>query len=222
MQISIPGGPSSEEANYEDENEDIEIVDLKIIPSSAVPAPTSTTSETSAATQLDSTTESPIQRFFAAISTCSNLHPDPIPGGGGLSTDDDIQDGNEDEDDPIIFEGSVGYESILMPRSSGITTLADTSSMPPPMPGSSGWITAENVNEFFDEEGNFKGRDGDDDEEEELRLGPGAGSIRTRDEDVDVEGGLEDAEGGRDGSGREVAGETEEMETSQTKWRRTG
>ncbi len=66
--------------------------------------------------------------------------------------------------------------------------------LPPPMPGSGGWITAENVEEFFDEEGNWKG------EGQGPRLGEGAGVVR----------GREDGEDGvADGDGEE------------TKWRRT-
>jgi len=66
------------------------------------------------------------------------------------------------------------------------------------MPGSGGWITAENVSEYFDEEGNWRGaREG---------LGEGAGSVRRREEDdgeVNGHGGVE------------------EMEGEETKWRRT-
>ena len=51
------------------------------------------------------------------------------------------------------------------------------------MPGSGGWITAENMDQYFDEEGNWIG--GDDDEDEKNKgepLGPGAGTVRTREE----------------------------------------
>ena len=75
--------------------------------------------------------------------------------------------------------------------------------LPPPMPGSGGWITAENVGDFYDEEGNLRS--------ENQGLGEGAGSVRRREED----GGSEDGEGGGvDGDG---VGDGEE-----TKWRRTG
>jgi nucleotide-sensitive chloride channel 1A len=47
------------------------------------------------------------------------------------------------------------------------------------MPGSGGWITADNVHEFFDEDGNFIGGQGAEEEEE---LGEGAGRVRDRDE----------------------------------------
>lgn len=48
-------------------------------------------------------------------------------------------------------------------------------------PGASGWITAENMDEYLDEDGNFKGPVFGDAEEEEL--GPGAGTVRPREED---------------------------------------
>lgn len=68
------------------------------------------------------------------------------------------------------------------------------------MPGSGGWITAENVGDFFDEEGNWRG--GEEFTANEVLgvpgagLGEGAGSVRGREEGE----GLED----------------------ETKWRRTG
>lgn len=109
--------------------------------------------------------------------------------------------------------------------------------LPPAFPGSGGWITAENLHEHFDGEGNWlpgrepqgqsragegiitNGHDGEEGEEEGGGLGPGAGSVRMRDEgeeygrrgDVDVDGEV----GG--GNGEEIGGGGEE-----TKWRRTG
>lgn len=51
-------------------------------------------------------------------------------------------------------------------------------------PGASGWITADNMDEYMDEEGNFRGSVIGGEE-----LGPGAGTVRTRDEaDGDVNG----------------------------------
>lgn len=79
--------------------------------------------------------------------------------------------------------------------------------MPPPMPGSGGWITAENVGEFFDEEGNWRG--GEEWTESEVvgvpggGLGAGAGNVRGREE------------GGGGGGGGGVD------EGDETKWRRT-
>jgi len=75
--------------------------------------------------------------------------------------------------------------------------------LPPPVPGSGGWITAENAGEFFDEEGNWRGG----------VLGPGAGvgAVRAREEEEDEEEGY--------GEGDAVEGEEVGEET---KWRRTG
>lgn len=108
-----------------------------------------------------------IKKIFDAVSNCSNLHPDP-------SFDDD-QDMDDGDDDRIIFEGSVGYEGISgLP---GVQRGAGDGGLPPPFPGSGGWITAENVGEYFDEEGNWI-RDG----AEGASLGEGAGRTRTREE----------------------------------------
>ncbi len=89
---------------------------------------------------------------------------------------------DEDGDSRIVFEGNVGYEGISgLP---GVTRGVSDDGLPPPFPGSGGWITAENVGEYFDEEGNWIGGGG----EEEL-LGEGAGRVRGRDEvDGDNEG----------------------------------
>jgi nucleotide-sensitive chloride channel 1A len=51
-------------------------------------------------------------------------------------------------------------------------------SLPPPFPGSGGWITADNVNEYFDEDGNWIG--GGDVE-------PLAGRVRTH-EEISIDG----------------------------------
>lgn len=48
-------------------------------------------------------------------------------------------------------------------------------------PGATGWITADNMDNYLDEEGNFRGeimREGEGDQ-----LGPGAGTVRPRDGD---------------------------------------
>ena len=69
------------------------------------------------------------------------------------------------------------------------------------MPGSSGWITAENMHEFIDENGNWiEGDNEGDDGQSDEPLGPGAGTVRARDD-----GGAE----GNKNSGDE------------TKWQRT-
>lgn len=101
------------------------------------------------------------QKLYDAIAECSNLHPDPY----GEDDDDDA------DDERIIFEGNVGHEAIE--GFSGVLRGASDGSLPPPMPGSGGWITAENVNDFFDADGNWI---------EPEELGEGAGRARPHDE----------------------------------------
>jgi nucleotide-sensitive chloride channel 1A len=104
-----------------------------------------------------------IKALFEAVSNCSNLHPDPTFEG------DDMEEG----DDRIVFEGNVGYEGTSgLP---GVQRGVADGGLPPPFPGSGGWITAENVSQFFDADGNWIG-------EEAESLGEGAGRIRTREE----------------------------------------
>lgn len=144
----------------------------------------------------------PIQSLFAAISACANLHPDPV------TPNNDHEDGDEGMSmgPPVMFEGGVGYECTH-------PTQTQESGLPPPMPGSGGWITAENVGDFFDEEGNFRGR------VQVGGLGPGAGSVRGWEEGVDGEGGV-DADAEREGEGQEN-GRGDGL-GEETKWRRTG
>lgn len=126
------------------------------------------------------------QLLYTALSDCANLHPDPASPGSG-------EEGG-DAHPNIIFE-----DDAQAPYST-FNSIADgpQTALPPAMPGSGGWITAENVNEYFDEEGNWRGA--------AEGLGDGAGSVRRRAEDDGVVNG----DGG-----------TEEIEGEETKWRRT-
>jgi chloride channel, nucleotide-sensitive, 1A len=117
-------------------------------------------------------------KLYEAIANCSNLHPDP------RDEDDGEDDGEDDPYDRIIFEGSAEHEAIE--GFTGVLRGAADGSLPPPMPGSGGWITAENVHEYFDEDGNWIGQGAEEE------LGDGAGRTRGREE-------LED--GDADGSG---------------------
>ena len=69
--------------------------------------------------------------------------------------------------------------------------------LPPPLPGSSGWITAENVHEYFDGEGNWIGEGGGVSGE----LGEGAGRVHEREEadadDANGQGVSEDGDSKR-------------------------
>lgn len=119
----------------------------------------------------DSATPSTAQKLFEAVSSCSDLHPD-----------EDEDDDDEGEFDRIVFEGSTEHEALE--GFTGVLRGSSNGALPPPMPGSGGWITADNFREFFDEEGNWLGRDGEGEAEAPAdgELGEGAGRIRTRDE----------------------------------------
>ena len=183
MQIS-----TSADADDDDDDDDPPTISMTLLPSLTVPPGIPEPARSPAPAELTPDTpargapETPIQSLFAAISACANLHPDPV------SADDD---GEMMGGPPIMFEGGVGYQSS---NSGG-------AGLPPPVPGSGGWITAENVGEFFDEEGNWRGGG----------LGAGAGSVRERERE-------EEEEGEEDGEGvfEDAVGEGEE-----TKWRRT-
>lgn len=156
------------------EDEDMDAVEVTLIPppsSEGEEAPTS------------------IQALFSAVSNCSNLHPDPT-----FQEDEDMDDEEGGGDSRIIFEGNVGYEGVSG-LSGAFQGVAD-GGLPPAFPGSGGWITAENVKEYFDEDGNWIGV-----EEVEV-LGEGAGRVRTR-EEVDGEGEVNgDGHGGEEDSKR--------------------
>jgi len=141
MQLDL--SPPSEEDEF------AEPIELILLPP-AMP------SEAAAAVTPATPSEEPIKALFAAVSTCSNLHPDAI------ESDDEMDDGT---DDRIVFEGSVGYEGVSgLP---GVLRGAADGGLPPPFPGSGGWITAENVGEFFDAEGQWIGGEEEEKEEKE-------------------------------------------------------
>ncbi|EHA55754.1 hypothetical protein MGG_07326 [Pyricularia oryzae 70-15] len=147
------------------------------------------------------TTES-TPALFAAISACAELHPDPA----------DADDDDEDED-RIVFESAAGFEP-----GSGIFRGVSDGGLPPAMPGSSGWITADNVNEFFDEDGNWIGGEEYDAEEGiSGELGEGAGRVRGRDE---VSGAEQPAaangQEGRNGQQNGAEGEDSESKRQRT------
>lgn len=126
----------------------------------------------------DGDTQTAAKLLFEAISTCSNLHPDPA----------DDEDADDDGEDRIVFESNPEFESVE--GFTGVLRGSTNGGLPPPVPGSSGWITAENVHEYFDEDGNWIGEGGVGDAEEEL--GDGAGRVRNRDESGEVNGGKDD------------------------------
>lgn len=159
MQLELSNGDTGD---GDDDEKGLDFIEVTLFPSSALP---SSSAEEASATNITPD----IQSIFAAVATCSNLHPDP-----SSVADEDMHD--DDADSRIIFEGSVGYEGI-----SGLPSVQRGTvdgGLPPPFPGSSGWITAENIGEYFDEEGNWIGGSSGNEE----GLGEGAGRVRTRDE----------------------------------------
>ncbi|KAJ6786643.1 hypothetical protein PWT90_09407 [Aphanocladium album] len=131
-------------------------------------------------------------KLYEAIAACSNLHPDPAHEG-------DEDDAEEDNYDRIVFEGSAEHDALE--GFSGVLRGNADGGLPPPMPGSGGWITAENVSEYFDADGNWIGPGAEVGGEEE-ELGEGAGRTRARDEvegqdGVNGHGAEEDAESKR-------------------------
>lgn len=114
---------------------------------------TSTNAESPSSPRLDALA-SPTQLLYTALTECSNLHPDP-------------DESNSENEGPNIM-----YDEDDQSLSSGIA-------LPPPIPGGGGWITADNVNDFFDEDGNFRPRADANGE----ALGPGAGAVRSREAD---------------------------------------
>lgn len=175
---------------------------MTLVPTAIVARrPETTSSEERGNDAPESESESQAQQLYTALSACANLHPDPVSG-SEADADEEEGGGGGGQRPAIMFEGDRDVGGIFPLRNGE----AGASGLPPPMPGSGGWITAENVGEFFDEEGNWRG-DGGLGQEGDVDgggLGEGAGTVRTREEDVDGE----DAEG--EGGG-----------TEETKWRRT-
>ncbi|KAI0525483.1 regulator of volume decrease after cellular swelling-domain-containing protein [Xylaria bambusicola] len=159
-----------------DDDESFEPIELTLIPYKP-----SSSDEVHAA--LDPLNAERTSALFNQISACSNLNPDPRNEG---EEDDEDDEFNADH---IVFEGNVD-EGVAIEGLPGVLQGNNTGGLPPPMPGSSGWITADNVNEYFDEEGNWIGDNGVSGE-----LGDGAGRVRGRDEvEQDGKNGHEEVE----------------------------
>ncbi|EGE07114.1 hypothetical protein TEQG_06102 [Trichophyton equinum CBS 127.97] len=186
MQLATTGG--GDENMDEDVDEDS--ISLTIIPLSA-PATQPTDQETSAEEE-DKETQSQIEALFEAVSACSNLHPDPV------EQDDEnrYEDADEGEEFHQQLQGSALFQNgLIFPGN-------NAGGLPPALPGSGGWITAENAHEYFDEDGNWKGG-------EEAPLGAGAGTVRPREDDDE---GMNEVDASNNENG--TAGD-------ETKWRRT-
>lgn len=173
MQIAIPSVPS--------EDDEEQSITLTVVP------PANADGAEAEEKAGDESEESQAQKFYDAVSACSNLHPDPVEPG----------DEDEDEDEMPQFYSANGAGNAFFQI--GGEGNGDDASLPPPVDGSSGWITADNMHEFFDEEGNWIA-EGQAPSFPSLPLGPGAGNVRAREE-----------------NGGDVDGEEED----ETKWRRT-
>ncbi|GAB1314447.1 Regulator of volume decrease after cellular swelling-domain-containing protein [Madurella fahalii] len=145
------------------DDDDFDTLELILIPQQQAQPSTSIGSEGGSILLAKSETT----KLFEAISECSNLNPDPVQDGD----EEDGEDGAQ-----IIFEG----EHEAVEGFTGVFAGASDGGLPPALPGSSGWITAENVHEYFDEEGNWIGGDEGGVSGE---LGDGAGTIHSRVED---------------------------------------
>ncbi|KAJ0117554.1 benzoylformate decarboxylase [Diaporthe amygdali] len=155
------------------DDETFDTVQLTIIPPN-------TSTDLSSAAEEGSSPRSEQEKLFDAITACQNLHPDP-------EEEDDEEDG-EDYADRIIFESNVDGSGEAIEGLPGAFRGSASGGLPPPMPGSSGWITAENVNDFFDEDGNWIGGGAENGDEDGEELGDGAGRVRSRDHDGVDEG----------------------------------
>jgi chloride channel, nucleotide-sensitive, 1A len=147
MQLEFSGNAGG------DDDESFDPLELTLIPSNT----------TDDVASIDPLNGQRATALYNQISACSNLNPDP-----NAENEDEEE---EDFADRIVFEGEAleGLPGAFMGDANG--------GLPPPMPGSSGWITADNVHEYFDEEGNWIGEEGVSGE-----LGEGAGRVRGRDE----------------------------------------
>lgn len=155
-------------SNGGDDDETFDTIQLTLIP-----PPSST--DISFPAQGGSATRPEQEKLFDAITACQNLHPDP---------EDEDDDDDEDYSDRIVFESALDGSSEGIEGLPGVFRGTATGGLPPPMPGSTtGWITAENVGDFFDADGNWIGGGGEEEEVEEVEeLGEGAGRVRARDE----------------------------------------
>lgn len=189
LQLELPDPAASQEID-DDEPETIE---LTLIP--ARPEETISTNDSSPPPKT------PIQNMYEALTACSNLNPSP-----------NLDDADDDEDpwanDRIVLEseaeqqGIAGLPGVLRGRTDG--------ALPAPFPGSGGWITAENVGEYFDDDGNWLGREDDDAAGD--ALGDGAGRVRSRGEfdAADTSADPETTEDGdREGDGKRRRPDTE-------------
>lgn len=170
MQLELTGSGPEDDESFEP----LELTLIPYKPAEVAETPT-----------IDASNTERTNALFNQISACSNMNPDPRNEG---EDDDDEDDFNADH---IVFESEVEQGEAIegLP---GVWQGNGTGGLPPPMPGSSGWITADNVNEYFDKDGNWIGGGGVSGE-----LGDGAGRVHGRDEvEEDATVSHDDAEDG--------------------------
>lgn len=151
-----------------DDDETFDTIQLTLVP----PA---TSTDLSSPAQEGSVVKTEQEKLFDAITACQNLHPDPVD-------EEDEEDEDDDYADRIVFESAVDGSAEGIEGLPGVFRGSATGDLPPPMPGSTGWITAENVGEYFDADGNWIGGGNDEAEEDGDELGAGAGRVRAREE----------------------------------------
>ena len=145
--------------NAPEEDEEPESISLTIIP------PGAEQREQGTEPPNEEESQTPAGALFTALSNCSNLHPDPV-----------------EQDEADLQDSALFRAGMIAPGNA-------SGGLPPPMPGSGGWITAENMAEYFDEDGNWRGGE----EGEEDQLGPGAGTVRSREDDQKMDEENEDS-----------------------------
>ncbi|KAF2220573.1 regulator of volume decrease after cellular swelling-domain-containing protein [Elsinoe ampelina] len=169
-------------------DDELETLEVVLTPSPQAPSDPDPAAESSSTNGHGQGGASEAALLYTALSTCADLHPDPNP--------DDEAEGN-----------AAGLMAMLQQATTegGEVDLS-----------SGGWVTAENMHEFLDADGNVtfpsqvSGEAEGADEGEHEGLGPGAGTRRG------VEDGEDGAEEGDDGATEDGEGRGE------TKWRRTG
>ncbi|KAG8628575.1 hypothetical protein KVT40_004448 [Elsinoe batatas] len=165
-------------------DDELETLEVVLTPSPQAPSDSDPAAESSTTNGHDQSVGSEAARLYTALSTCADLHPDPNP--------DDEAEGN-----------AAGLMAMLQQATAegGEVDLS-----------SGGWVTAENMHEFMDADGNvtFPSQGEGERGGEVEGLGPGAGTRRGAGEGEDR---VEDGDDGaaEDGEGR-----------GETKWRRTG
>lgn len=160
------------------EDDEEQCITFTVVPPTEPGTSADVSATESAAQDVGETAETPTQSLYGAVSACSNLHPDPAD--------------SDDEDAGKFF----GDDGIMSGNADG--------GLPDPVDGSSGWITAENIGDFINENGEYVGPgsgveiggQGEGDEP----LGPGAGTVHERENGVEEQG---------------------ESQSEETKWRRT-